>query len=361
MRAKAGGGARRAPGSERAALRQEEDAARPRAGRPAAPAQRRSVEERALERTAEALRAGAGPEREELLAEAYARCGAITQTYAKTFHLATRLLAREKREAVWAIYVWCRRTDELVDGPNSKHFTSSALDRWEERLLGIFSNQPFDLLDAALADTVQRFPVDIQPFLDMIGGMRMDLTKTRYSSFDELYEYCYRVAGTVGLMVLPVMGIDCQYFGELEPIVRGALSLGTANQLTNVLRDVGEDVRERERVYLPTDELSSYGIDDTELRRLELKQRTSGEVDSRWRRFMSMQIERARGYFQRAESSVHALDSSARWPVWCSLILYREILKRIEQNAYDNFDKRAYVPTSRKLLALPLAYFRAKR
>lgn len=86
-----------------------------------------------------------------------------------------------------------------------------ALDRWEERLEGIFEGRPYDILDAALTDTVSKFPVHIQPFRDMIDGMRMDLVKQRYETFDELYEYCYRVAGTVGLMTTPIMGIDPSY------------------------------------------------------------------------------------------------------------------------------------------------------
>jgi phytoene synthase len=86
-----------------------------------------------------------------------------------------------------------------------------ALDRWEERLEALFDGRPYDVLDAALTDTITKFPLDIQPFRDMIEGMRMDLYKTRYQTFDELYEYCYRVAGTVGLMTMPVMGIDPAY------------------------------------------------------------------------------------------------------------------------------------------------------
>lgn len=86
-----------------------------------------------------------------------------------------------------------------------------ALDRWEERLEAIFEGRPYDVLDAALTDTISEFPVDIQPFRDMIDGMRMDLVKSRYQTFDELYEYCYRVAGTVALMSVPVMGIDPSY------------------------------------------------------------------------------------------------------------------------------------------------------
>lgn len=295
---------------------------------------------------------------EGMLREAYARCGEITKNYAKTFHLATRLLSKEKREAVWAIYVWCRRTDELVDGPNAPHFTASALDRWEERLHGVFEGNPYDVLDYALADTVARFPVPKRPFEDMVQGMRMDLERSHYESFDQLREYCYRVAGTVGLMVTPVMGLDGSYSGPLEPVCRDALALGTANQLTNVLRDVGEDAKERGRVYLPASELRDHGLDPAEVARCRLKS-GDGSMDPRWRSFMARQIDRARWYFSAAERSVGALDPSARWPVWCSLILYRGILSRIEHNGYDNFDRRAFVPGLKKLLALPVAYLRS--
>ena len=164
--------------------------------------------------------------------------------------------------------VWCRRTDELVDGPNASHITPMALDRWEARLEDLFRGRPFDMLDAALADTVARYPVDIQvslslslphidikayecfvlmflfvlqPFRDMVEGMRMDLRKSRYKNFDDLYLYCYYVAGTVGLMSVPVMGIDPKSKATTESVYNAALALGIANQLTNILRDVGEE------------------------------------------------------------------------------------------------------------------------
>jgi len=97
-----------------------------------------------------------------LLGEAYDRCGEVCAEYAKTFYLGTLLMTPERRKAIWAIYVWCRRTDELVDGPNASHITPMALDRWEARLEDLFRGRPFDMLDAALADTVARYPVDIQ-------------------------------------------------------------------------------------------------------------------------------------------------------------------------------------------------------
>lgn len=289
-----------------------------------------------------------------LLDEAYERCGEVTSEYAKTFYLGTQLMTPEKARAIWAIYVWCRRTDELVDGPNASRITPAALDRWEERLEAAFEGRPYDALDATLTDTVSRFPVDIQPFRDMIGGMRMDLYKSRYETYDELYEYCYRVAGTVALMSTPVMGIDPGYSGPLEPVYRAALALGTANQLTNILRDVGEDATTRSRVYLPLDELAAYGISEDEVL-CGMFAPTTGKIDDRWRAFMTFQIERARAIFAEAEAGVNLLDRDARWPVWSALILYRQILNGIEANGYNNFTKRAYVPKWRKLASLPLA------
>ncbi|KAJ4912218.1 hypothetical protein Rs2_06839 [Raphanus sativus] len=282
-----------------------------------------------------------------LLGEAYDRCGEVCAEYAKTFYLGTLLMTPERRKAIWAIYVWCRRTDELVDGPNASHITPMALDRWEARLEDLFRGRPFDMLDAALSDTVATYPVDIQPFRDMIEGMRMDLRKSRYNSFDDLYLYCYYVAGTVGLMSVPVMGIDPKSKATTESVYNAALALGIANQLTNILRDVGEDAR-RGRVYLPQDELAQAGLSDEDI--------FAGKVTDKWRNFMKMQLKRARMFFDEAEKGVTELDAASRWPVWASLLLYRRILDEIEANDYNNFTKRAYVGKAKKIAALPLAY-----
>lgn len=293
------------------------------------------------------------------LEAAYTRCGRVTSEYAKTFYLGTQLMTPEKARAIWAIYVWCRRTDELVDGPNAARITPAALDRWEERLEAIFEGRPYDSLDAALTDTISRFPVDIQPFRDMVEGMRMDLVKSRYATYDELYDYCYRVAGTVALMSCPVMGVDPSYKGPLEKVYRAALALGTANQLTNILRDVGEDASQRNRIYVPLEDLDRFSIKEEEVMRGMFAPST-GRVDDRWRGFMAFQIDRARRIFAEAEAGVNLLDKDARWPVWSALILYRQILDGIEANKYDNFTKRAYVPKFRKLASLPLALVAAR-
>lgn len=285
-----------------------------------------------------------------LLGDAYDRCGEVCAEYAKTFYLGTQLMTPERRKAVWAIYVWCRRTDELVDGPNASYITPTALDRWEKRLEDLFEGRPYDMYDAALSDTVSKFPVDIQPFKDMIEGMRLDLWKSRYMTFDELYLYCYYVAGTVGLMTVPVMGIAPDSKASTESVYNAALALGIANQLTNILRDVGEDAR-RGRIYLPLDELAQAGLTEDDIFR--------GKVTDKWRGFMKGQIKRARLFFDEAEKGVAHLDSASRWPVLASLWLYRQILDAIEANDYNNFTKRAYVGKAKKLMSLPVAYARA--
>lgn len=294
----------------------------------------------------------------EFIDEAYRRSGIITAEYAKTFYLGTQLMTEEKKKAIWAIYVWCRRTDELVDGPNASHIDPLALDLWEERLEACFAGKPYDLLDAALSDTVMRFPLAIEPFRDMIDGMRMDLYKHRYKNFEELYSYCYRVAGTVGLMTAPVMGFNPLAKATKKEVCESAIALGIANQLTNILRDVGEDAQTRDRIYLPLDELSSYDIEEGEVLSGMFHQ-TTGKIDDRWVSFMDFQIKRARAYFVEAEEGVRSLDSDAHWPVLSALTLYQQILDSIEVNGYDNFTQRAYVSREKKLASLPTALFKA--
>ncbi len=291
-------------------------------------------------------------------ADAYEICRQITAEYSKTFYLGTMLMTPEKRRAIWAIYVWCRRTDELVDGPQADQTTEATLDHWEEHLSSIFQGQPIDDVDVALVDTLKHFPLDIQPFKDMIEGQRMDLYRSRYHTFEELELYCYRVAGTVGLMSTTVMGIDPQqntapWRRHLPPCIpdKEAISLGIANQLTNILRDVGEDAR-RGRIYLPLEDLALFDYTEADL--------MNGVIDDRWRSLMKFEIQRARKFYQEAEKGISQLSSDARWPVWAAQVLYSKILNVIERNGYDVFNKRAYVPTLEKLMCLPGTLVRSR-
>lgn len=148
-----------------------------------------------------------------MLDEAYERCDEVTGEYAKTFYLGTKLMTQEKQRAIWAIYVWCRRTDEIVDAPRGPDDPDMLTDlsAWEIRTEELWrTGEIKDALDLPLLDVRLNYPkLDIAPFLDMVRGMLMDipdLGQDRYETFDELHLYCYRVAGTVGLMTMPVFG-----------------------------------------------------------------------------------------------------------------------------------------------------------
>lgn len=293
------------------------------------------------------------------LEDAYELCRQITAKYSKTFYLGTLLMSEAKRRAIWAIYVWCRRTDELVDGPMSSMTTHETLDQWERQLESVFAGHPLDDADVALVDTLERFPMDIQPFRDMIAGQHMDLYRSRYETFEELNLYCYRVAGTVGLMSTAVMGVEpTRCVAPWDPPVEvqtapteEAVALGIANQLTNILRDVGEDAR-RGRIYIPLEDLDLFNYSEQDL--------FNGVVDDRWQALMRFQIERARKFYIQAEKGISTLSQDARWPVWSALMLYSRILDVIERNQYDVFCRRAYVPGPRKLACLPIAWLRSK-
>jgi 15-cis-phytoene synthase len=292
------------------------------------------------------------------LAESYELCRQITEKYSKTFYLGTLLMPRAKRQAIWAIYVWCRRTDELVDGPQARSTTPETLDDWERQLESVFAGNPIEDADVALVDTLEKFPMDIQPFRDMIAGQQMDLYRSRYETFEDLKLYCYRVAGTVGLMSSAVLGYDrgdrsapWRKNQNLYIPKEEAIDLGIANQLTNILRDVGEDAH-RGRIYLPIEDLARFDYSPDEL--------FKNVNDDRWKAFMRFQIDRARQYYDSAERGIRALNPDSRWPVWSALLLYQGILDVIEANDYDVFGRRAYVPLPRKLLYLPVAWLRSQ-
>ena len=293
------------------------------------------------------------------LEAAFEACRRETAEWAKTFYLGTLLLPLKKRRAIWAIYVWCRRTDELMDSPEAQQRPvdelAERLDRWEEKTRAIFAGRAEDDLDAVMLDTIERFPQDIQPYLDMIEGQRMDLTWTRYPRFEDLKLYCYRVAGTVGLMTQGVMGVDKAYtsapWSHRPDTSDAAVALGIANQLTNILRDVGED-RGRGRIYLPQEDLERFGYSEDDL--------MAGRLNAAWRELMGFQLQRAREWFARSEAGVRWLSRDARWPVWTSLRLYRGILDAIERIDYDVFNRRAYVSKLAKFADLPRSFVLAQ-
>jgi len=289
------------------------------------------------------------------LREAYRRCGEITKIFSKTFYFGTTFFSEAKRTAVWAIYVWCRRTDDIVDSPLATMLgperMAEDLAKWEKRLERIWSGEPTDSLDMALADARRRYPdLDIKPYKDMIDGMLMDtpgheLYQNRYETWDELEVYCYRVAGTVGLMTLPVLGTAPGY--TLEQAREPALALGVAFQITNILRDVGEDAL-RGRIYLPRDQMRKFGVTEQQI--------FDGVINQNYVDLLKSEIRRAESYYDKAATGIQMLAPEARLAVASSLQVYKAILDKIKENDYDNFRKRAYVSKFDKFLMLPATW-----
>lgn len=284
------------------------------------------------------------------LDQSIALCRQITAKHAKTFYLGSLLLPRPKRHAIWAIYAWLRQIDELLDGLEASNtqveVTRSKLEHWGSHLEALFQGgEPQTPTDLALIDAIQTYQLSIQPFREMLLGQSMDLDTQRYSTWEDLRLYCYRVAGVVGLMSSEIMGFVPHLDGTEE-----AVALGIAMQLTNILRDVGEDAR-RGRIYLPLEDLRRFNYSERDL--------FNYVIDERWIALMDYEIKRARQLYAQAEQGIRTLQPDSRWPVAASLMLYRQILNAIERNHYQVFRTRAYVSTLSKALALPVAWWRS--
>jgi len=300
----------------------------------------------------------------EAIEAAYEKCREITRENSKTFYLGSQFLAPDEQQVVWAIYNWCRSTDELVDGPEAANTTMADLEAWEQKLERVFRAESTDIMDwedLALVDGIRKFALIQRPFQDMIGGMAMDLVKKRYLTFQELEVYCYRVAGTVGVMTLPVLGFDgLQNFSDdrKEETIAAAMNLGVALQLTNILRDVGEDAR-RDRIYLPMEDLEKYGISEEEILTASTSN-TGLHKEDKWRSFMDFQIERCRGFYDDAKKGIVGLSEINRLGVMAAAEVYGGILDVVLRNNYDNLSRRAYVGFDEKILLMGKAWWQVK-
>jgi 15-cis-phytoene synthase len=276
---------------------------------------------------------------------AYEYCRQTTRQGSRTFYLGARFLPFPKRRAMWAVYNFCRLTDDIVDrtGDLTSPEICARLQNWEAELLQAFEGhvQAGKLPLVAWLHTTQTFELELQPPLDLLKGVRMDLEKNRYANFEELRLYCYRVASTVGLMASQVMGYS-------DPCaLEYAANLGIAMQLTNILRDVGEDAQAG-RIYLPQDEMARFGYTEAELLR--------GEVNPRFIRLMQFQIERTRRYYRQSMPGIEYLPEDCRLSITVAARLYSRILDVIERNRYDVFTRRAVVPRKEKLRGLVSAW-----
>jgi len=251
----------------------------------------------------------------ELLAEAYAYCESITAYNSRSFYLASALLPVEKRRAVRALYAFCRITDDIVDsgGMNSEE----RLLQWRQRILT--STPPRDdLVALAWTDARLRFAVPARYAEQLIEGVMRDFTQKRYQTFEELAAYCYGVASTVGLMSMHIIG------HASHEAIPSAVKLGVALQLTNILRDVGEDWG-MGRLYLPLEELAEFGLTEA-----TIAANGKGEkVTDAWRHFMCHQIERNRAIYAEAMPCFHLLFPDFLFSISGAAELYGCIIDNI--------------------------------
>jgi phytoene synthase len=280
------------------------------------------------------------------LAEAYEVCRQVTRHHAHAFYFSLRFLPPEQRRAIWAIYAVCRYADDLVDcapASDTRAELLARLDHWEQRLCAGDTDLP---VLRAFADARERFAIPIAPLRDLLDGMRMDLTCTRYATWAELRRYCYCVASTIGLLCTPVLGYD----GAAETLEYAA-NLGVAMQLTNILRDIGADAA-MGRIYLPQDELAAFGYDEERI--------AAGVVDDAFRSLMRFQIVRARALYRASAPGIPRLHRSGRLPVQAASTLYGGILGRIEAIDYQVYAERASLSTWDKLARLPSIWWQAR-
>jgi len=287
------------------------------------------------------------------LRNSYIECKRLNNLHGKTYFLATRLLPPAKRPFVHALYGFARYADEIVDdlaSTLSENEKADALKSWgTEVLANIKIGKSNDHIGAALVDTVNRFSIPISYFEAFLHSMTMDLTVTEYHTYDDLYEYVYGSAAVIGLEMVPILGtISKQSMTEANI---AAEKLGTAFQLANFIRDVGEDLT-RGRVYLPVTELQSHGVT-----REMLEARI---VTPQIKNALKEQIQRVRSLQAEAKVGINLLSSESRACIEAASELYCGIVDEVEKIDYQIFDKRAKTSNWRRLkVALP-AYLKAR-
>jgi 15-cis-phytoene synthase len=277
-----------------------------------------------------------------LLRSSYEACRQINASNGRTFYLATLLLPAGKRPAVHALYGFARHADDIVDDLDPSLTVSQRereLESWGARFL---SGECDDPVLPAVHDTIDRYAIPLRHFEDFLVSMRMDLTTAEYATWEDLQVYVHGSAAAIGLQLLPVLGTEAGLQDVAAPYAR---DLGIAFQLTNFIRDVGEDLQ-RDRVYLPKDELAAFGVSRDDLAR--------GIVDANTRRLLAFQIARARELFRSAEPGIRLLAPTSRDCIRTAATLYGEILDAVEAADYRVLDRRASVgPRRRAAVAIP--------
>lgn len=261
-------------------------------------------------------------------------CSRLTRKSRSNFYYSFLFLAKEKREAMYAVYAFCRSVDDVADGPAPAMEKQASLEAWRGELDRCYQGKPEHPITVKLAQSLEQFPIPKEYFDELMAGVEMDLTRNRYPTFHELHEYCYRVAGVVGLMCIEI-------FGYRNPKAKDyAVNLGVALQLTNIMRDLRVDA-ERGRIYLPQEELARFGYSETEL--------LQGIYSPAFIALMRFCTGRARHYFQNAKQLLATEDRRSLFAAEIMGTIYYNLLETIEAAEYRVFDRTMTLPTRRKM------------
>ena len=270
---------------------------------------------------------------ERALADAYAMCRRVAHRAGPNFSVGFRFLPKHKRNGVYAAYAFCRFVDDVVDETPGAGVVER-IDHWEEELDRCYEGRPTREVTVALADTVSRYLIPKSAFAGLIEGCRQDLVKNRYASFDELMGYSDLVATTIATMSLSIFGYD-----DVAAIPRGR-DLATAFQLTNILRDVGDDIA-KDRIYLPADEMARFGVSEDDLK--------AGRVTPQFEELMRFQVERVREHYHRAEVLLDLIEPDCRRCTCLMGAVYYEVLNHIEDQGFAVFGRRIGLSSVEKL------------
>jgi phytoene synthase len=266
------------------------------------------------------------------LANDFRFCREVTRQSASSFYYALRMLPAPRRKALYAVYAFCRAVDDAVDEADAAE-APQLLAEWRAELERCYRAVPLHPVTVALAVSLEEFPVPKSALDAVIDGVEMDLRGRRYATFADLELYCWRVASAVGLAAIEV-------FGYTNPAARDyAVDVGLALQLTNILRDVGEDA-ERDRIYLPAEDLEAFGVPEEDLLR--------GVYNRRFRDLMAFECERARRYYASAQAKLPAEDAASLRAAEVMRRTYARVLDRIVAERYFVFGPRLGLSRARK-------------
>jgi phytoene synthase len=275
------------------------------------------------------------------VAESYEHCRALTRATAGNFYYSFLTLPRDRRNAMCALYSFMRVTDDLGDSDAPPETRAAQLIGWRNSLLRACDAGPCDHpVLPALADIVRHYGIPVRYLLDVVAGVEMDLVPAAYPTFSELARYCYHVAGAVGLACVHLWG-----FHDARAL-EAAVDCGTAFQVTNILRDLGEDAAHG-RIYLPAEDLDRFHVAASELAAAERHQFRS---DERFEQLMRFEVARAREYYARARALFEYIDPPGKPILEAMLRIYGGLLDEIERRRYDVFSRRVSLSRGRKLL-----------